>query len=37
MDRPPARRFEDLLVWQKSHALVLAVYQMSRRFPKEEQ
>jgi four helix bundle protein len=36
MDRPPAQRFEDLLVWQKSHALVLAIYQATRRFPKEE-
>ena len=36
MERPPARRFEDLIVWQKSHALVLAIYQATRRFPKEE-
>jgi four helix bundle protein len=36
MARPPAQRFEDLLVWQKSHALVLRVYQTSRRFPREE-
>jgi four helix bundle protein len=32
----PARRFEDLFVWQKSHQLVLAVYRMTNRFPKEE-
>ena len=30
MDRPPAQRFEDLLVWQKSHAIVLAVYRVTR-------
>jgi len=36
MDRPPAQRFEDLVVWQKSHALVLSVYGLSRSFPKHE-
>lgn len=36
MAHPPAGRFEDLLVWQKSHALVLRVYRLSARFPKEE-
>ncbi len=29
-------RFEDLQVWQVSHALVLSVYQATRRFPSEE-
>src|SRR5208283_2794684 len=28
--------FKNLQVWQKSHALVLAVYKASRSFPKEE-
>jgi four helix bundle protein len=37
MEREPARRFVDLLVWQKSHALVLAVYGVTRGFPREEQ
>ena len=32
----PARRFEDLLVWRKAHQFVLAVYMLTRRFPKEE-
>jgi four helix bundle protein len=32
----PAKRFEDLSVWQKSHQLVLLVYRMTTRFPKEE-
>jgi four helix bundle protein len=36
MSRPPAQKFEDLVVWQKSHALVLRVYKMTRSFPKEE-
>lgn len=36
MDRSPARTFEDLIVWKKSHALVLAVYQATKDFPKSE-
>jgi four helix bundle protein len=36
MDREPAVRFQDLIVWQKSHALTLRVYTLTRRFPKEE-
>lgn len=36
MQRPPAARFEDLIVWQKSHALTLSIYQLTRTFPKEE-
>ena len=36
MDRAPARRFEDLIVWQKAHALVLRVYEVTKAFPKEE-
>lgn len=28
--------FEDLIVWQKAHALVLYVYQITRHFPGEE-
>ncbi len=31
-----ARRFEDLLVWQKAHRIVLGVYQFSNGFPKSE-
>lgn len=31
-----AKRWSDLIVWQKSHDLVLSVYQMTREFPKEE-
>ncbi len=36
MDREPARRFEDLVVWQKGHALVLRVYKLTKEFPREE-
>jgi len=36
MDRKPAQRFEDLLMWKKSHALVLVVYRITKSFPKEE-
>ena len=32
----PARTFEDLLVWQKSHRFVLAVYALSAAFPRQE-
>ncbi|XAM01002.1 four helix bundle protein [Phycisphaeraceae bacterium D3-23] len=34
--RPSAKRFEDLLVWQKSHALVLQTYKMTACFPSDE-
>jgi hypothetical protein len=35
-DREPAKTFEDLIVWQKAHALVLDVYRITRSFPREE-
>jgi len=31
-----ARTFEDLIVWQKAHRFVLAVYRMSQTFPRSE-
>jgi len=34
--RPPARSFQDLLVWRKAHELVLAVYTLTAAFPKPE-
>lgn len=34
--RPPARDFRDLVVWQKSHLLVLEIYELSRDFPAPE-
>ena len=30
------KRFEDLLVWQKSHALTLRIYKLTKDFPCEE-
>ena len=32
----PARTFQDLLVWQKAHRLVLGVYALTATFPKHE-
>jgi len=34
--RKPAKTFEDLLVWQKAHLFVLAVYRITGTFPKHE-
>ena len=34
--RIPARTFEDLIVWQKAHAWVLAVYRFTENFPSKE-
>ena len=31
------RKFQELIVWQKAHKLVLDVYQTTKRFPREEQ
>lgn len=36
MAREAAQTFRDLEVWQKSHAVVLEVYNLTRRLPKEE-
>ncbi|MDP2983021.1 MAG: four helix bundle protein [Candidatus Latescibacter sp.] len=36
MERSPAKSFEDLLVWQKSHRLVLGIYSFSESFPNKE-
>jgi four helix bundle protein len=36
MDREPAKTFEDLIVWQKGHAFVLAVYRLTLAFPRNE-
>ena len=32
----PATTFQELVVWQKSHALVLRVYKETQSFPKQE-
>ncbi len=35
-ERPKAKSFRDLLVWQKAHTFVLAVYRLTSGFPKQE-
>jgi four helix bundle protein len=35
-ERPAARTFRDLVVWQKAHQFVVAVYALTARFPKSE-
>ena len=34
--REPAKHFQELVVWQKAHILVMAVYRLTKEFPKEE-
>ena len=34
--RALAKSFTDLIVWQKAHAFVLMIYQLTATFPKEE-
>ena len=34
--RTPAKSFEDLIVWQQTHAFTLQVYAATRSFPKDE-
>jgi len=34
--RPPARSFEDLVVWRKAHEFVLGVYKLTATFPRQE-
>jgi four helix bundle protein len=36
ISRPPARSFQDLIVWQKAHQFVLSVYRHTKNFPREE-
>lgn len=36
MNDKNAERFTDLLVWQKAHEFVLAIYRLTRDFPKTE-
>ena len=36
IERSVARSFRDLLVWQKAHRWVLAVYALTANFPKQE-
>jgi len=32
----PARSFEQLVVWQRGHELVLSIYNVTKKFPREE-
>ncbi|MBI5772864.1 MAG: four helix bundle protein, partial [Verrucomicrobia bacterium] len=32
----PARSFRDLVVWQKAHQFVLAIYRLTKGFPADE-
>ena len=36
MQNLPAKSFQDLIAWQKSHQLVLLIYQYSEDFPRKE-
>jgi len=36
MQRDSAKTFKDLIVWQKAHQFVLAVYRLTTGFPKTE-
>jgi four helix bundle protein len=36
MERPAAKKFEDLLMWRKAHQFVLAVYALTASLPKHE-
>ncbi len=36
MSRPPAKNFQELIVWQKAHGFVLGVYKFSKGFPRDE-
>ena len=36
MNRPPAKTFTELIVWQKAHAFVLSDYKLTDSFPKSE-
>jgi len=31
-----AKKFEDLVVWQKSHSFVLKIYRLTQSFPRNE-
>ena len=36
VDRRPAERFQDLVVWQKAHQLALRIYRLTATYPKNE-
>ena len=36
VEREPAKTFRDLIIWQRAHQFVLAVYRLTATFPKNE-
>lgn len=36
MENKKVRTFQDLIVWQKAHALTLSVYEATKQFPSDE-
>lgn len=36
MENKPAKKFTDLIVWQKAHQFILSTYRFSSGFPKNE-
>jgi len=36
VERKPAEKFQDLVVWQKAHPVVLRVYRLTTTYPKHE-
>jgi len=36
MNNKNIKTFTDLVVWQEAHELVLAIYKITKNFPKEE-
>ena len=36
MENKKVKTFRDIIAWQKSHELVLKIYSVTRKFPKEE-
>jgi four helix bundle protein len=37
MNQGKIQSFTDLYAWQETHSLVLAIYELTKKFPKEEQ
>ena len=37
MMRDKAKKFQELIVWQKSHQFVLDIYRFTKKLPKDEQ
>ncbi|MFC1614541.1 four helix bundle protein [Gemmatimonadota bacterium] len=35
--KSPSKSFQDLIVWRKAHQFVLDIYELTRKFPRNEQ